>query len=183
MRFSTTGLPGVYLIQAEPAIDERGFFARLFCEQEFSHHGLVARYPQVSLSYNHRRGTVRGIHFQLAPYEEAKIICCLRGAIFDVAVDLRRDSATFGQAFWTVLRADEYRMLYIPKGFGHGFQTLTDETVILYFISEFYQPGHARGIRWDDPDLGIPWPEPVTVISDKDRRWPSLREYMAQAEP
>lgn len=183
MRFRPTSHPEVLLIEPEPVHDARGFFARLICEREFSERGLAPRFPQISLSFNARRGTLRGIHLQLPPAEEAKLVMCLRGAIFDVAVDLRPGSPLFGQVTWQILDEENRRMLYIPRGFGHGFQTLADNTEVLYFISEFYQPQLARGVRWDDPRLGIPWPEPVTVISERDRNLPTVEEFLKELSP
>jgi dTDP-4-dehydrorhamnose 3,5-epimerase len=172
MIFTDTGLPGAWLIDPEKLEDERGFFARTFCREEFSAHGLNPKISQCSLSYNRSQGTLRGMHYQAPPHEEEKLVTCVRGAAYDVIIDLRADSPTFCRWFGVELEADSYRMLYVPRGFVHGFQTLKDHTSIFYQISEFYHPECARGIRWDDPAFGITWPSPPAVISDKDRSIP-----------
>ncbi|HSK80867.1 MAG TPA: dTDP-4-dehydrorhamnose 3,5-epimerase [Thermoanaerobaculia bacterium] len=172
MIFRETPLPGVWVLTPERFEDERGFFARTFCRRDFEARGLDPDIAQCSVSYNHRRGTLRGLHFQIAPHEEVKLVRVTRGAVWDVIVDLRPDSPTFRQHFGVVLSADEGNQLYIPKGMAHGFQTLADATEVFYQISAFYAPEAARGYRWDDPAFAIPWPEPVTVMSEKDRNLP-----------
>lgn len=174
MKFVATPLVGVYVIEVEPLADERGFFARTWCEQEFREHGLNPALAQCSISFNKRRGTVRGMHYQAEPHEETKLVRCVRGAMYDVLVDLRRDSASFMQWYGAVLNADNRRMLYVPSGVAHGFQTLEDDTEVSYQISEFFHPESARGVRWDDPAFGITWPEAVSVISERDRSYPDF---------
>jgi len=156
--FLATKLPGVQVIEAEKREDERGFFARTFCLQEFEAHGLDARASQCSISFNRKKGTLRGMHYQVAPHAESKLVRCTAGAIYDVAVDLRPDSPTFKQWEGVELSAQNRRALYIPAGCAHGFQTLADDTEVYYQISEFYHPESARGVRWDDPAFGIDWP-------------------------
>lgn len=172
MIFRETALPGAWILTPERFEDERGFFARTYCRRDFEARGLDPEIAQCSVSYNHRRGTLRGLHFQTAPHEEVKLVRVTRGAVWDVIVDLRPDSPTFQQHVAVVLSAEEGNQLYIPKGIAHGFQTLADETEVFYQISAFYAPEAARGYRWDDPAFSIPWPEPVTVMSEKDRNLP-----------
>ena len=174
MRINTTALPGVHLIHLERIEDERGSFARSFCQREFAEHGLEPTVAQCNISHNRLAGTLRGLHYQLPPAAEAKLVRCTRGAIFDVAVDLRPSSPFFGHWYGAELSAANDSMLYIPKGFGHGFQTLVDDTEIAYQMSEFYVPGLAAGVRYDDPALGILWPLPISVISDRDGQQPHL---------
>ena len=174
MRFEAIGLDGAWLVHPEPMQDERGFFARTFCVNEFGAHCLETTFPQHSLSHSSRKGTVRGMHFQTTPHEEVKLVRCVTGAIFDVIIDLRPGSPTFRQWQGFELTADNGLQLYIPKGFAHGFQTLTDDARISYLISEIYAPEAASGVRYDDPAFGIKWPLPVTSISDKDLRWPDF---------
>jgi dTDP-4-dehydrorhamnose 3,5-epimerase len=172
--FSALPLPGAFLIEPEPHEDERGAFARIWCEREFEAHGLDTSVAQSSISINRRAGTLRGLHYQAAPHEEVKIVRCTHGAIFDAIVDLRHGSPTFCRPYSVVLSAANHRMLYIPKGFAHGFQTLEDDTEVFYQISEFYSPEHARGVRWDDPAFGITWPEDERTIVDRDRTYPDF---------
>jgi dTDP-4-dehydrorhamnose 3,5-epimerase len=172
MIFRETPLPGAWLLTPERFADERGFFARTFCRRDFAARGLDPDVAQCSVSFNHKRGTVRGLHFQIAPHEEVKLVRVTRGALWDVIVDLRPDSPTFKKHFSAVLSAEAGNQLYIPKGVGHGFQTLEDGTEVSYQISEPYAPEFSRGYRWDDPAFAIPWPEPVTVMSEKDRSLP-----------
>ena len=174
MIFRETPLAGAWVLEPERFEDERGFFARTYCRREFEAHGLDPSIAQCSVSFNHRRGTLRGLHFQIAPHEEIKLVRVTRGAIWDVIVDVRPGSSTFRQHFSIVLSAEARNELYIPKGMAHGFQTLEDGTEVFYQISEFYAPESARGYRWDSFD--IPWPEPVSVISDKDRNLPPFAE-------
>jgi dTDP-4-dehydrorhamnose 3,5-epimerase len=174
MQFLSTALADAWLIELEPATDERGSFARTFCAREFSSHGLETSFPQHSISVSARRGTLRGMHFQTEPHSEVKLVRCLRGRIWDVIVDIRPASPTFGRWQGFELGDDNRRQLYIPKGFAHGFQTLTDDVEVSYLISTIYVPEAAAGFRHDDPTLQIAWPLPVSVISDKDRRWPDF---------
>jgi dTDP-4-dehydrorhamnose 3,5-epimerase len=174
MIFTETELPGAYLIDVERREDDRGFFARAWCRQEFEAHGLIARVAQANISYNRRKATLRGLHYQLPPFAEAKLVRCTRGAIYDVIVDLRVDSPTYLRWLGVELTADQHRMLYVPEGFAHGFLTLEDHTEVTYQVSQFYTPAAERGIRYDDPALGIRWPLEVQVISEKDRSWPRL---------
>ncbi len=172
MKFESTALAGATLIDLEPHADERGFFARAWCQKEFTEFGLNANVAQVNLSFNHKAGTLRGLHYQVSPFREAKLVRCISGAIHDVIVDLRPDSATFLHWIGVDLSADNRRTLFVPEGFGHGFQTLQDNTEVLYQVSEFYTPGAERGLRFDDPAFAIKWPREVAEISDKDAAWP-----------
>jgi dTDP-4-dehydrorhamnose 3,5-epimerase len=177
MIFLETRLKGVFEIDLTVHDDERGWFARSYCWREFQAHGLNPRVVQCNLSYNRSRGTLRGMHYQDASDAEAKLIRCVRGALYDVAVDVRADSPTFGQ--WTAveLRAEPgrpSRMLYLPEGVAHGFLTLEDDTEVFYQMSEFYAPQAARGFRWNDPAFSVDWPAPVRVISDRDRSYPDF---------
>jgi dTDP-4-dehydrorhamnose 3,5-epimerase len=172
--FQETKLQGAYIIDPERLEDARGFFARTWCQQEFLGHGLNPRVVQCNLSYNHKKGTFRGMHYQIAPYEEAKLIRCSRGAIYDVIVDLRPDSPTFKEHIAVILSADNRRMLYVPEKFAHGFITLEDDTEIFYQMSEFYSADRARGFRWNDSAFAIKLPIEVAVISDRDRNYPDF---------
>jgi dTDP-4-dehydrorhamnose 3,5-epimerase len=169
MIFTETPIEGAFLVDLEKRGDERGFFARAFCEREFAAHGLAARFVQINDSLSARRGTLRGMHYQLAPRAETKVVRCIRGALHDVILDLRRGSPTFGRSFGAELSAENRRMMYVPKGFAHGFVTLADDTEALYLVDEPYAPEQERGVRWDDPRFGIRWPIPPVVLSDKDR--------------
>ncbi len=174
MIFEETDLPGAWVIEPAPVHDERGFFARTFCVRELSAHRLATEFVQHSSSVSHLKGTLRGLHFQRAPHAEVKIVTCLRGAILDVIVDLRPRSPTFRAWRAFELTAENRRRLYIPEGFAHGFQTLTDDVEIGYLISAYYEPSAAAGVRHDDPAFGVKWPLPVSVISDKDQNWPDF---------
>ncbi len=174
MKFTETPLAGAYIIDIDKIGDERGFFGRSWCRREMDEAGLNANIAQINTSLSRYRGTLRGLHYQLAPYQESKMIRCTRGSIFDVIVDLRPDSATFLQWFGTELTADNHRALYSPEGFAQGFITLEDHSEITYFTSEFYAPGMDRGVRYDDPQIGIIWPLAPVVISDKDKAWPDF---------
>ncbi|MDB5561619.1 MAG: rfbC [Hyphomicrobiales bacterium] len=174
MNFTETGLKGAWLVQTSPQQDSRGSFARTFCEREFSEHGLEVRFVQHSISHSVQKGTVRGMHFQQVPYGEVKLVSCIKGAILDVIVDMRQNSPTRLQWKAFELTADNGRELYVPKGFAHGFQTLMKDAVVQYRISEFHTPEAARGVRFDDPAIGLEWPLPPSVVSDKDRSWPLL---------
>jgi len=210
MIFNETKLKGAYIIELDPIRDERGFFARSFCQKEFELHGISMNIAQCNISYNKKKGTLRGMHYQAAPHEEAKIVCCIRGSLYDVIIDLRPDSSTYGKWIAVELSAVDskqgavsskqqavsneqqaagsrqgarnredsahrspltahYKMLYVPKGFAHGFLTLEDNTEVFYLMSEFYTPGHGRGVRWNDSAFAIHWPEGITVMSDQDR--------------
>ncbi len=174
MRFCQTHFSDAWLIELEPAGDARGFFARTFCEREFAAHGLETRFVQHSRSLSADTGTLRGMHFQLPPHEEVKLVTCLKGAIWDVIIDLRTHSPTYKQWQGFELTDENRQQIYIPKGFAHGFQTLSDNAEVGYLISTFYEPSAGAGVRHDDPAFGIEWPLQVTVISDKDRNWPDL---------
>ncbi len=174
MRFLPTTLQDAYLIEPEPARDERGAFARTFCEREFAAQGLQTRFVQHSSSSSVARGTLRGMHFQREPHTEVKLVRCVRGAICDVIVDLRPNSPTFRRWEAFELNAGNGRQLYIPRGFAHGFQTLADDTELSYLISAFYVAGASAGYRYDDPSFSIAWPLPVAVIADKDLAWPKF---------
>jgi len=170
--FEETPLAGSWLIDLERIEDARGFFARAFCSDEFSGKGLDAGFVQCNVSYNRKRGTMRGMHYQRVPFEEAKLVRCTAGAIHDVIVDLRPGSATFGQHFGAALTAENRRMLFIPRGFAHGFLTLEDDSEVFYQMSSPYVPGSAAGLRFDDPALGITWPQAVEVVSERDLEFP-----------
>lgn len=174
MLFTKTDLDGAWLIDPDPFRDARGWFARTFCEREFAEHGLETRFAQHSTSQNALKGTLRGMHFNRAPHAEAKLVRCLRGAIYDVIIDLRPGSPTYKRWIGAELTAENLRQIYIPRGFAHGFQTLTDACEIGYMISDFYVPEAATGVRHDDPAFAIEWPLPVTILSDKDKAWPDF---------
>ncbi|MHC5065728.1 MAG: dTDP-4-dehydrorhamnose 3,5-epimerase [Planctomycetota bacterium] len=174
MKFEETALPGAYVIDLEKRGDERGFFARVFCTDEFAEHGLPDRFVQVNNSLSADKGTLRGMHYQLAPKAESKLVRCIRGSLHDQIIDLREDSPTFGQGFGIELSAENRRMLLVPKGFAHGFLTLEDDTEAFYFVDEFYAPELERGLRWNDPKFAIDWPIEPTVISDKDQKHPDF---------
>jgi dTDP-4-dehydrorhamnose 3,5-epimerase len=174
MVFIETKLVGAFIIQAEKKEDHRGFFARTWCQREFEAHGLESRLVQSSVSLSRKKGTLRGMHYQIPPYEETKLVRCLSGAIYDTIIDLRPLSSTFKQHLSVVLSAENYQMLYVPKGFAHGLQTLQDNTEVLYQMSEFYSPEHARGVRWNDPAFGIQWPEAERTITERDHSYPDF---------
>jgi dTDP-4-dehydrorhamnose 3,5-epimerase len=174
--FLETPLQGAFVIDLQPVRDERGFFARSWCQEEFEAKGLESRVVQCSVSFNASAGTLRGLHYQTSPHEEVKVVRCTSGAIFDVIVDLRPDSPTYAAHYSVILSAENRRMLYIPRGFAHGFQTLENKSEIYYQISEFYSPESARGVRWNDPAFGISWPSPERmIISERDRTYPDFR--------
>ena len=179
MIFWETLLKGAYIVELEKHKDERGFFARSWCEKEFSSKGLETKLVQCNVSFNKRKGTLRGLHYQVPPHAETKLVRCTRGALYDVIVDLRSGSPTFLKWFGVELTAENYRMLYIPQRFAHGFQTLKDGTEIFYQMSEFYAPEAARGLRWDDPRLEIAWPVAERTISKKDTEYANLDERFA----
>jgi dTDP-4-dehydrorhamnose 3,5-epimerase len=174
MIFTSTRLAGAYLIDLEKVEDERGFFARTWCRREFEAQGLAPPPAQMNLSFTNARGTIRGLHYQAAPCAETKLICCLSGSSYDVIVDLRPHSPTYREWLAVNLTASEHRMLYVPEGFAHGFQSLEDGVRLLYLVSQFYSPEHERGVRYDDPAFAIRWPLEIRVISEKDRCWPDF---------
>ncbi len=174
MIFNETELPGVFLIDIQRIGDERGFFSRFWCEQEFANQDLAYEIAQINISHNPVAGTLRGLHYQQYPHEEAKVVACTQGRVFDVAVDMRPDSKTYLQWFGTVLDSEKRQMLYIPQGFAHGYQALEDNTNLLYLVSEFYAPDAEAGVRYDDPAVGINWPLPAENLSDKDKSWELL---------
>jgi dTDP-4-dehydrorhamnose 3,5-epimerase len=174
MIFTETKLKGAFIIDLEPIQDERGLFARTWCKKEFEAHGLNPDLVQCNTSFNKKKGILRGMHYQTAPYEEAKLVRCTMGAIYDVIIDIRKESNTYLQWFACELTAENRHMLYVPEGFAHGFQTLEDNTEIFYQMSEFYYPEYAQGIRWDDPIIGIDWPATEKIISNRDKSYPEF---------
>jgi dTDP-4-dehydrorhamnose 3,5-epimerase len=179
MIFAETPLQGAWILDIERREDARGFFARAFCQKEFEAHGLKPLIAQANLAFNHRTGTLRGMHFQYPPAAETKLVRCTRGAILDIIVDLRPESPTFLRHIAVELSADNHRAIFVPERFAHGYQVLADQTETSYQVGEFYMPGVEGGLRYDDPRLGLSWPLPVTVVSDKDQAWPAL----SQIEP
>jgi len=174
MRFHETRIPGVFELEIEPIADERGFFARTFCAREFEQHGLEPRLVQASFSFSPRRGTLRGMHFQAPPHGEAKLVRCIRGRIFDVALDLRRESPAFLRHVAVELSAERRNQLYIAPGVAHGFLTREPECEVVYQMSAFFESSAVRGVRYDDPAFAIPWPAPVEVIAERDRGYPDF---------
>ncbi|MBD2208541.1 dTDP-4-dehydrorhamnose 3,5-epimerase [Nostoc linckia FACHB-104] len=174
MIFIKTALKDAFIVELEKKQDHRGFFARSFCAQEFVTHGLKSIVAQCNVSYNYKKGTLRGMHYQLAPAAETKLIRCTKGAIYDVIIDMRPDSPTFLSHIGVELTADNHRALYVPELFAHGYQALTDDAEVVYQVGEFYTPGYERGLRYDDPFFNIEWPLEVTEISEKDLNWPLL---------
>lgn len=172
--FTPTRLAGAYTIDLDARHDERGFFARVWCAREYAEHGLETKVAQASLSFTEHRGTLRGMHYQVAPHEEVKVVRCTRGAIFDVIVDVRPDSPTYLQHVGVELTAANHRQLYIPPGFAHGFQTLADGCEVHYQMSQFYAPDAQRGLRWDDPSLAITWPIAPPLVNERDGAYPDL---------
>ena len=172
--FRETSLAGAFVIEPEKREDERGFFARTFCREEFAMRGLNTEVVQCNVSFNKRKGTLRGMHYQVPPFAEAKLIRCTAGAIFDVIIDLRESSETFRRHFAVELCASTGRMLYIPEGFAHGFQTLLDDTEVFYQMSQAYAPQCARGVRWNDPAFGIEWPLAERTMHERDRNYPDF---------
>ena len=172
MKFSPTKLSGVWIVDLEPVEDERGFFARSWCQEEFKRRGLNPRLVQCNISFSRKKGTLRGMHYQIAPHPEAKLVCCTRGALFDVAVDLRPDSPTHKQWVGVELSAENRRAFYVPEGCAHGLQTLMDDTEVFYQMSEAYHPESARGVRWNDPAFNIAWPEDKRSLSARDLAFP-----------
>lgn len=182
MRFSQTELPGVFLIEPEMLTDDRGSFARSFCVDEFAAAGIDFEIVQANLSCNKFSGTVRGMHYQRAPHAEAKVVRCSSGAMYDVVVDLRPDSATYGKWFAAELNADNKVAMFIPEGCAHGFQTLLDNTEVDYLMSGRYAPELATGVRYDDPAFGIEWPLPVSSVSEGDRSWPDFQPQQEKTD-
>ena len=183
LKFNATPLPGAFVIDVERHEDERGFFARTICTDEFTQQGLNPHFVQHSVSWNARAGTLRGMHYQVAPHEEEKLVRVTRGAVFDVILDLRRESPTFGRWHGVELSANNHRQLYIPRGVAHGFQTLLPETEVLYAMTVPFHAGSARGLRWDDPAVAIAWPEyGERIISERDRVLPLISEYVKQTQ-
>ena len=175
MKFHKTKIEGLYIIEPELKIDERGYFTRIFCKEELGKIGLDFNIVQISQSLTKKKGTIRGMHFQKTPRAEDKIVQCIRGAIYDVAIDLRQGSPTYGQWIAEELTEDNRKMFLIPKGFAHGFQTLTDNCEVQYFTSEFYSPEHSSGVRWDDPFLRIKWPIKNPFLLERDKKWPLIQ--------
>jgi dTDP-4-dehydrorhamnose 3,5-epimerase len=174
MIFTETKLKGAFILEPERLEDARGFFARSWCQREFEAHSLNARLSQCSISFSNHKGTLRGMHYQVSPWEEAKLVRCTSGSIYDAVIDLRPESPTFKQYIGLVLTGHNHKMLYVPEGFAHGFLTLEDNTEVFYQISEFYSPEHARGVRWNDPAFGIAWPLAPSAMSDRDRNCASF---------
>lgn len=174
MKFHPTTLEGAFSISLEPFQDERGLFARTFCQREFAEIGHEKEFVQFNHSLNTHKGTIRGLHYQRPPFAEIKLIRCIKGAVYDVLVDVRQESPTYLQHYGIELSAENMKMIYIPEGFAHGFQTLEDETSLIYHHTAFYTPGVESGLKFDDPTLGIKWPLPPSVISDKDQKYPSI---------
>lgn len=174
MIFIETKLKGAYIIEPERLVDTRGFFARTWCKREFNAHGLNSNLAQCNISFNKKKGTIRGMHYQVEPFEEAKLVRCTRGAIWDVIIDLKADSPTFKKWYAVELTAENHKMLYIPESFAHGFQALEENTEVFYQMSEYYSPECSRGVRWNDPVFSIEWPEVEIIISDKDRQYPDF---------
>lgn len=178
MIFQETGLAGAYLIELDRLSDSRGFFARTWCEREFAQHGLPARMVQANLSFNKKKGTLRGLHYQAPPSTEGKLVRCTVGAIYDVIVDIRPKSGTFLQYMAFTLSAENRKALYIPPGFAHGFQTLADSTEVTYMMTDFHQPAYARGLRWNDPAFNIKWPEDTRTILERDNSYPDFGSHV-----
>ena len=174
MKFTETPLHSAYLIDLEKRGDNRGFFARFFCEKEFGDHQLATRFVQINTSLTGKKGTLRGMHYQLQPSAEVKVVRCIKGSLFDVILDLRPDSPTFGKSFGAELNADNRTMMYVPQGFAHGFVTLEDDTEALYLVSALYAPDLERGVRYNDPRFNIQWPVQPTEVSEKDSKWPDF---------
>ena len=183
MQFTETALQGAFVLDLGRREDPRGFFARSWCVDEFAAHGLNTRLVQCNVSFNHRVGTLRGMHYQAAPYPEAKLVRCTMGAVWDVIIDLRPDSPTYAQHVGVELTAQNRRAFYIPEGFAHGFQTLMSDTEVFYQMSEFYHPECARGVRWNDTAFGIAWPIPEPFLAEKDAAYPNFSPTAASVLP
>jgi dTDP-4-dehydrorhamnose 3,5-epimerase len=175
MIFTETKLKGAFIIDLERVIDERGFFARSWCQREFEEHGLNPHLVQCNISFNISKGTLRGMHYQVSPCDEARLVRCTMGSIYDVIVDLRLESPTFKHYFADIITAENRKMFYIPEGFAHGFLALQNDSEVHYQMSAFYSSDHARGVRWNDPAFGIQWPAEVKIISDRDKNYPDFR--------
>ncbi len=178
MVFKDTELKDAYIIELERLSDERGFFSRTYCEHEFREHGIEHHIVQANVSYNKVKGTLRGMHYQMQSYGEAKLIRCTKGAIYDVIIDIRPDSKSYKNWISVELNEQNHRMLYVPEGFAHGFITLEDSTEVSYQMSEFYKPGVGKGIRWNDPAFAINWPVAVSEISEKDKNWTDFKQVI-----
>lgn len=178
MIFTETKLKGAYIVDLEPHYDSRGYFGRAWCKKEFEKHGLNANLVQCNISYNKVRGTTRGMHYQIDPYSETKFVRCIKGALYDVIIDLRKESDTYGKWIGIELSEKNGRAIYVPEGFAHGFQTLEDDTYVFYQVTEFYTPNAEKGIRWDDSSFNIKWPigKEDVIISEKDRSWESFNK-------
>ncbi|MDX2249320.1 MAG: dTDP-4-dehydrorhamnose 3,5-epimerase [Bacteroidia bacterium] len=176
MKFTETKLKGAFIVEPTPFQDDRGMFARFYCQREFEEHGLNPAVVNTNVSRSRYKGTLRGMHFQRSPWAECKLVRCTRGALLDVIIDLRPDSPTFKEWIGVELTADNYKMLFVPEGFAHGFMTLVDDTEATYQVSQFYAPKFEGGLKYNDPAFGIEWPMEPTVISDKDARWPDFSE-------
>ena len=174
MKFIEAYLSGSYTIKLDKIEDERGFFARSWCKKEFEKYGLNSEIVQCNISFNKKRGTIRGMHYQESPFAEVKMVRCIKGSIYDVIIDLRKDSATYLKWSSTVLSGENYKMIYVPQGFAHGFQSLEDNTEVFYQMTEFYHPESAKGVRWDDPLLNIKWPIQDPIISERDEKFSFL---------
>lgn len=171
MKFTPTPLQDAYVVELQPIADNRGAFSRTFCGKEFEQHGLKPTVAQANVSWNHKKGTLRGMHYQVRPAAETKLVRCTTGAIYDVIIDLRPESPSYLQHFGIELTAENRKALYVPELFAHGYLTLTDGAEVFYQVGEFYSPGYERGLRYDDPKFGIKWPVPIEVISEKDAKW------------
>ncbi|MHA6250226.1 dTDP-4-dehydrorhamnose 3,5-epimerase [Pontibacter sp. CAU 1760] len=182
MIFTETKLKGAFIIDVKRLEDERGFFGRSYCKREMEEHGLNTNMVQANVSYNKKKGTLRGMHMQVSPYEETKLVRCTRGAIYDVIIDMREDSETYKQWIGVELTADNYRMLFVPEGFAHGFITLEDNSDVTYNVTQYYTPGSERGIRWNDPAFNIEWPIEPQVISEKDQAHPDFEASEAASK-
>nr|WP_320161290.1 dTDP-4-dehydrorhamnose 3,5-epimerase [uncultured Methanoregula sp.] len=178
MIFTETKIKDMYIIEPDLLTDERGFFARSFCKDEFQKHGLETSIVQCNVSYNKKKGTFRGMHYQVAPFEEVKIVSCTKGAIYDVVLDLREKSKTYCQWVATEINDKNYKMIYIPKGCAHGFQTLKDETVVYYQMNQFFHPEYSQAVRGDDPVFGIVWPKSRIILSEKDNLLPNFKKII-----
>ena len=178
MIFTETKLKGAFILEPDRLEDDRGFFARSWCQREFAAHSLNPRLVQCSISFSKKKSTLRGMHYQLSPYAETKLVRCTNGTIYDAIIDLRPQSPTFKQCFGLVLTARNHKMLYVPEGFAHGFLTLEDNVEVFYQMSEFYSPEHARGVRWNDPAFGIAWPLNPSIISERDRNYSDFNNQL-----
>lgn len=176
MKFTPTNIQDVFIVELEKREDDRGFFARGFCQREFEDHGMIPDVVQANISYNKYKGTLRGMHYQVSPCEETKFLRCTKGSVYDVIIDMRPESKTYKKWIGVELTDKNYKMLYVPRNFAHGFQTLEDETEVMYLVSEFYAPETERGVRYNDPTFMIQWPLAVAQISDKDAGWPDYTD-------